>query len=44
MYHAISNTKIFVLVYLILLVPTYLGLADSDVIGTGDIVYILSMA
>ena len=44
MYHAISNAKIFVLVYLILLVPTYLGLADSGVIGTGAIVYILSMA
>ena len=44
MYNAISNPKVFVLIYLVLLAPTYLGFADSGVIDTRVILYILSMA
>lgn len=44
MHKAISDTKIFVLIYLILLLPTYLDLADSGVIGLRSMLYILSMA
>lgn len=44
MHKAISNSKIFMLIYLILLLPTYWGLADSGAIEPGSIFYILSMA
>lgn len=42
MYKAISSTKIFVLLYLILILPTYL--ADIGIAGPGTFLYGISMA
>lgn len=41
MYKTLSDARIFVLVYLILMLPTYL--ADTGITGTDSMLYLLSM-